>query len=186
MIAESLEVIKQQLRSDQLFDFDDSFALARKCSKLLASADTELDGRDLLIRALDVQTRLAKGTDALWNDLVEASGLHPYVKSRALRGSAALRHEAHLSDSLPEVYLHREQLRISLLLRERRSVIVSAPTSFGKSLLIEELVARKLYNNLVIIQPTLALLDEMSMSKLLDGLGIRLFDGVPGTGSGAL
>lgn len=37
---------------------------------------------------------------------------------------------------------------------------MSAPTSFGKSMLIEEIVASKEYNNIVIIQPTLALLDE--------------------------
>jgi replicative superfamily II helicase len=36
----------------------------------------------------------------------------------------------------------------------------SAPTSFGKSLLIEEIVASKKYKNIIIIQPTLALLDE--------------------------
>ncbi len=40
------------------------------------------------------------------------------------------------------------------------NVIVSAPTSFGKSLLIEEIVASNRFKNLVIIQPTLALLDE--------------------------
>lgn len=39
-------------------------------------------------------------------------------------------------------------------------MVVSAPTSFGKSLLIEEIVASGIYKNIVIIQPTLALLDE--------------------------
>ncbi|MCQ4412190.1 hypothetical protein NOX26_00350 [Enterobacter kobei] len=37
---------------------------------------------------------------------------------------------------------------------------MSAPTSFGKSLLIEEIIASNIYNNILIIQPTLALLDE--------------------------
>nr|WP_304294477.1 DEAD/DEAH box helicase [Campylobacter gracilis] len=37
---------------------------------------------------------------------------------------------------------------------------MSAPTSFGKSLLIQEFVARKKYSNILIIQPTLALIDE--------------------------
>jgi hypothetical protein len=46
------------------------------------------------------------------------------------------------------------------VLEQGHSVIVSAPTSFGKSLLIEEVIASKQYNNIVIIQPTLALLDE--------------------------
>ncbi|UZJ66622.1 hypothetical protein OKW96_20500 [Sphingobacterium sp. KU25419] len=38
--------------------------------------------------------------------------------------------------------------------------MVSAPTSFGKSLLIEEFIASKKFKNVIIIQPTLALLDE--------------------------
>lgn len=45
-------------------------------------------------------------------------------------------------------------------------MVVSAPTSFGKSLLIEEVIASKLYEQIVIIQPTLALLDE-TRKKLL-------------------
>jgi replicative superfamily II helicase len=46
------------------------------------------------------------------------------------------------------------------LLEGKKNLILSAPTSFGKSLLIEELVASRHYKNIVIIQPTLALLDE--------------------------
>ncbi|WP_416224429.1 hypothetical protein [Acinetobacter tandoii] len=38
--------------------------------------------------------------------------------------------------------------------------MVSAPTSFGKSLLIEEIIASNKFKNIVTIQPTLALLDE--------------------------
>jgi len=45
-------------------------------------------------------------------------------------------------------------------LNTENNIIVSAPTSFGKSLLIEEIVASRVFNNIVIIQPTLALLDE--------------------------
>lgn len=59
-----------------------------------------------------------------------------------------------------DFYLHEEQLIVKNMLDNERNVIVSAPTSFGKSLLIEELVADNKYQNIVIIQPTLALLDE--------------------------
>lgn len=47
-----------------------------------------------------------------------------------------------------------------------KNVIASAPTSFGKSLLIEEVVASNKYKNIVIIQPTLALLDETRLKML--------------------
>ncbi|WP_168403564.1 DEAD/DEAH box helicase family protein, partial [Erwinia amylovora] len=44
------------------------------------------------------------------------------------------------------------------------------PTSFGKSLLIEEIVSSLKYKNILIIQPSLALLDETrkKLSKYLN------------------
>src|SRR5690606_11887555 len=61
---------------------------------------------------------------------------------------------------------HEEQLELFKHLNTNKNVIVSAPTSFGKSLLVEEVIASKRYKNIVIIQPTLALLDE-TRRKLL-------------------
>ena len=56
--------------------------------------------------------------------------------------------------------MHIKQKELSDLLKSEVNVVASAPTSFGKSLLIEEIVASGIYNNIIIIQPTLALLDE--------------------------
>ena len=74
------------------------------------------------------------------------------------------------SDYLNGVYFHEKQKEIERAIDLKKNVAVSAPTSFGKSLLIEEFVARKRYNNILIIQPTLALIDETrkNMSKYLD------------------
>ena len=77
-----------------------------------------------------------------------------------LSGSSVLRYEYHHSKYLKDVVLHEEQNLISLKLLAGKSVVLSAPTSFGKSLLIDELVASQRYTNIVVIQPTLALLDE--------------------------
>ncbi len=52
------------------------------------------------------------------------------------------------------------QQNISQNLNSNISVVLSAPTSFGKSLLIEEIVASRKHRNIVVVQPTLALLDE--------------------------
>ena len=41
-----------------------------------------------------------------------------------------------------------------------RSVILSAPTSFGKSLIIDAIIASRRHNNIVVVVPTLALVDE--------------------------
>ena len=151
---------KHLIGSAESLTFSKSFALAKQCGQLLGKLETENLGRDLVIRILEHFGKIDPKTKDIWNDLVEASGLYPYVKEGTLKGAPALRYESHLSRSLQGVYLHREQLSLSTLLEEGKSVIVSAPTSFGKSLLIEEIVASKQYGNIVIIQPTLALLDE--------------------------
>lgn len=60
---------------------------------------------------------------------------------------------------------------------------MQVPTSFGKSLLIEELVASKKYKNIVIIQPTLALLDEtrLKLKKYSDAYKIIVRTSQPPT-----
>ncbi len=92
------------------------------------------------------------------------AGLYPYVDPQYLGKSALLRYEYHKSSNLKrgneDIYLHEEQKEIADTLQRGDSVILSAPTSFGKSLIIEEVIASKKYKNVVIIQPTLALLDE--------------------------
>lgn len=154
------EQAKSELAEGKAFSFSSSFATAKLCGDLLARPETEAHGRDLVIRALENFSKLNANTKPIWHDLIEASGLYPYVDVGAITGACALRYEVHRSRALPNVFLHREQFALSALLSEGKSVIVSAPTSFGKSLLIEEIVASKQYANLVIIQPTLALLDE--------------------------
>lgn len=61
----------------------------------------------------------------------------------------------HQSNNLENRYFHSEQKKIDDLIKNHVNVIVSAPTSFGKSMLIEEIVASGEYKNIVIIQPTL-------------------------------
>jgi len=140
--------------------YDDSFELARQCAIGLRNPKTEHTARDVAIRMLDSWGKIDKRTYYLWNDLIEAAGLYPYVRPNWLTSSAAIRYEFHKSSYLPEVYFHEEQNALALELLNKRSIVLSAPTSFGKSLLIEELIASRQYSSIVIIQPTLALLDE--------------------------
>ena len=64
------------------------------------------------------------------------------------------------SSGVDKKYYHDAQKKIIDLIFQGNNIVVSAPTSFGKSLLIEDIVASNRYKNLLIIQPTLALLDE--------------------------
>lgn len=154
--AKSVIIGKKQRK--EMLSHQDSFALANLCSRLLRHDPK--DGRDLLIRALDIWTLIPQNNKVIWNDLAEASGLYPYVKPELLSRSALIRYEYHCSNVLPGYVLHEEQMDISQELGNSKSVVITAPTSFGKSLLIEELIARNKYKNIVIIQPTLALIDE--------------------------
>lgn len=160
MIPNIYQQVRTRVQQVDVIGLTDSFDIAKTCSALLAKKDTEYYGRDLIIRVLEKLENVEKQTLPMWNDMVEAAGLHPYVDKSFLAGSAIVRHEYHQSDYMPGYYLHHEQQQLSALLSEGKSLVVSAPTSFGKSLLIEEVVASKAYHNIVVIQPTLALLDE--------------------------
>ncbi len=146
------------IKESEVIKYKDSFALAKFCAELLR--EDESFGRDIVIRILDAWDKVAKETYPIWNDLTESAGLYPYVEPKLLSESSLIRYEFHKSPFLENIYLHEEQLEISLGLLSKKSVVVSAPTSFGKSLLIEEIVSSRLYSQIVIIQPTLALLDE--------------------------
>ena len=137
---------------------EDSFDLSKFCTYLLRNSEKE--GRDLAIRVQDNWEFIPEQTYILWNDITESAGLYPYVNPNLLSKSSLLRYEYHKSPHLDDVYLHEEQQQLSIELQSKRSVVVSAPTSFGKSLLIEEIIASQLYKQIVVIQPTLALLDE--------------------------
>lgn len=59
-----------------------------------------------------------------------------------------------------KVSLHPEQLNVIDNLKEHEGVIFSAPTSFGKTFVVFEYIAREEPRNIVLIVPTLALVDE--------------------------
>lgn len=146
---------------------DDSFSIAIHCSNLLSSGsiENEIAARAITIHILNNWKKIPAETHPIWSDIFESVGFYPYLEKnndtmKLQSLSDEVRQKAHLSDYLPSTYLHKEQKTLSRYLLSGNNVIASAPTSFGKSLLIEELVASKKYKNIVIIQPTLALLDE--------------------------
>jgi late competence protein required for DNA uptake (superfamily II DNA/RNA helicase) len=155
------EIINNIQESDSI-DFNNSFAYCKKCAKLLRDENTDEDGRKILIHILDNWGKIDDLTKEMWIELLEAEGFYPYIDKEGFRlefTTSKLRKHMSKSKNL-DYYLHDEQLYVKNLIDSGKNVIVSAPTSFGKSLLIEEIVAEDKYKNIVIIQPTLALLDE--------------------------
>ncbi len=144
------------------------FSLTQLCSQLLAEGDSESLSQveKIVIHILDKWEIISDDLKPIWSDIIEAVGFYPYLEKCAEQGmkvtslAEKVRQQYHKSHYIEGVSMHSEQKKISDIIFSGRNVVVSAPTSFGKSLLIEEIVASRKYKNIVVIQPTLALLDE--------------------------
>lgn len=157
-----MEDIIKKIRAHQEISEDESFVLAQSVSNLLLIDENKDDGLKLIIYVIDNWELIPESTREIWLELIESAGFYPYIKKLGLQGKDLgfqLRMECHHS-TLLDKYFHEGQLNLSQLIFNGQNIVASAPTSFGKSLLIEEIVASKRFKNIVIIQPNLALLDE--------------------------
>src|SRR4051812_28661508 len=92
--------------------------------------------------------------------LAEECGLYPYVDAERFGLLTQTVIEAHAVELDEKLYLHSKQMQVLLWLLGGDSVVLSAPTSFGKSLLVDAFLARKRPHTVVVILPTIALIDE--------------------------
>lgn len=147
------------------------------CAKYYTSIIDSSEARSFLINILENWEYVNEESKSIWLDLIERAGFYPYYinKSKNVKGyerslQASIRSVYFKSEYLDNIYFHEKQKEIERSLSMNKNIAVSAPTSFGKSILIEEFVARKCYDNILIIQPTLALIDETrkNLSKYLD------------------
>jgi len=76
--------------------------------------------------------------------------------------SDRLAYEFHKPKGLGElgIVFHGPQARVYNELMAGHSVILSAPTSFGKSLIIDAIILSNKFRNILLIVPTIALIDE--------------------------
>jgi hypothetical protein len=95
-----------------------------------------------------------------YSALARATGLWNYIDRDAADVTDQLVAEAVTVPELGGVTLHREQIAALNELFAGKNLILSAPTSFGKSLLVDALLASGRYQRIAIVLPTIALLDE--------------------------
>lgn len=155
----------QFIENISILNFEEQFDLFKRVADLIHSSDEheKTQGRNFLIKIIDAWDCVPTQYKTMWEDLIEAVGFYPYINKYKMHINdfdARIRQAYHTSSYIHGKCLHSEQKKLSNLIFSKRNVIVSAPTSFGKSLLIEEIIASNIYKNIVIIQPTLALLDE--------------------------
>lgn len=158
------DILDKLQRHEKITD-EECFSLTQEISHALNETDEsdKNSGRNLLIRILDNWNNISDSYKTIFSDLISAAGFYPYVHNLQLPISdfgEEIRMAFHKANNIEGKYFHSEQKQIDMLIKDHMNVIVSAPTSFGKSMLIEEIVASCEYQNIVIIQPTLALLDE--------------------------
>jgi rhodanese-related sulfurtransferase len=138
----------------------DPFAIACDVSSFCARRNYDPVSQDLVLRSLN-QLEAFGGSQCIIQALVRECGLFPYFDYRDAATQDLFAVALHRLPSLGEGFvLHREQRTILDILLSGRSVVLSAPTSFGKSVLIDAMIAEGNYSNILILVPTIALMDE--------------------------
>ncbi len=156
-------IIDKGFDYNSLDEFEYNWSLTKKLCPIIETSEA----RKTLIDILEVWDNVNEDAKPIWLDLIERAGFYPYYNEKIINTTnfkqslqSKIRNAFFKSDYLEGVYFHEKQKQIELAISKMKNVAVSAPTSFGKSLLIEEFVARKEYQNILILQPTLALIDE--------------------------
>lgn len=138
----------------------EEFDTCQKINSLIVEKN-EIAARNLLIRLLADLNREGKSYTPLVNHMIRATGLFPYLQLKNATWDQKFVHQAFEVDVGRQLAtLHREQSNVLGKLLDGQNLAVSAPTSFGKSFIIDAFIAAKQPDNVVIIVPTIALMDE--------------------------
>ena len=128
----------------------------------LITQNKEQQARDSLIILLQELKDKNIEYTPLVNHLIREVGLYPYIDEKTANWQERFVCEAFKVGSGGDnvVTLHREQSYVLKALLNGEDLAISAPTSFGKSFIIDAFIEIKRPDMVVIIVPTLALTDE--------------------------
>jgi len=127
----------------------------------------------MVIRALEYYD-VFEPLNGAFDALIRQVGLFPYADPTKLGVRDQIAYEYHRPIGFEldgkEIVFHREQAEVYRGLMNGESFVLSAPTSFGKSLIIDALLASGKFDTFVIIVPTISLIDETRrrLSKFRD------------------
>lgn len=135
-----------------------------ECSAIndLLQANEKIEARNRLIFLLDTIGKTEQAYTTLLNHLIRESGLYPYLDPETSSWQDRFVYESfkvNIGQNEP-VTLHSEQSLVLKHLLDGDNLALSAPTSFGKSLIIDAYIAIKRPKNVLILVPTIALTDE--------------------------
>ncbi|MBK3778053.1 DEAD/DEAH box helicase [Azospirillum brasilense] len=154
--------IKEEL-NDTIKLKSEGFRILGEIADFTNSLELERQGRELVIRALAVRDFFSSELMPALYSLVRATGLFPYMTDAGGKLSVydefALEfHRAPINNE--QIYFHALQAKVFNALMSKMNVVLSASTSVGKSLIIDALLEVGDYENVVIVLPTIALIDE--------------------------
>lgn len=142
----------------------ETFRVLQAASFAIQSADAEdpslLEVVPRLADLLDAHPTELQSYRRLVSSLARSTGLWNYIETEWADETDAFVAEAVTAPELGGVTFHREQIKALDALLAGRNLILSAPTSFGKSLLIDALLSTDRYRRVAVVLPTIALLDE--------------------------
>lgn len=140
---------------------DDIF---KRCSEIndKLNEGCKSEARSMVIKLLDSLEMHNDSYMPLINHLIREVGLYPYMKPETANWEDRFAYEAFKTDigEDKKCALHLDQSLVLKRLLLGDSIAVSAPTSFGKSFIIDAYIAIKKPNIVVDIVPTVALADE--------------------------
>ena len=136
-----------------------------ECKKI--NRNIELNNDDLarnnLILLLDYMKKNDIKYSPIVNHLIRKTGLYPYIDIENAILEDRFVYDAFKVDTGENepLTLHKEQSNVLKKLLDGKNLAISAPTSFGKSFVIDSFISIKKPNNILIIVPTIALTDEI-------------------------
>ncbi|GAT32683.1 DEAD/DEAH box helicase [Terrimicrobium sacchariphilum] len=136
-----------------------AFEILQGIARYVNDEEGEEIGRDLVLRALERRVEFGGFSEVL-DGLTREVGLFPYLDQEELSLKDSLAYEFHRPDESSDFVFHRVQAQVFRRLIDGENVILSAPTSFGKSRVIDSIISAKEFQNIVILVPSIALIDE--------------------------
>ena len=135
-----------------------------ECAQIntLIENSNKSEARSKVINLLDKLRRDGNKYTPLVNHVIREVGLFPYIDPKTALWEDQVVVEAfkaNIGDKDP-ITLHSAQSKVLKQLLSGNNIAVSAPTSFGKSFIIDAFIAINRPENVVIIVPTIALADE--------------------------